>query len=333
MLQLRNTTPFSARLAAMPDEQGVESLYIIVKGSFRIGSKWTLLEEQSPPLEGDLHWGEPSGSSLKYASDFLPDKVATDFAVIGFACAPDMKPVTKLDVGVAVADKRKQIRVYGDRVWDRGQISSPMEFERMPLVYERAYGGSIYDGETLVDSDVRNPVGRGFSGGRSYQEMNGERLPNLENPRQPIRGVDDRPEPACFGFCAPHWYPRAGFAGTFDQAWQTERAPYLPLDFDKKFLNAAHPDLICDGFLLGGERVTITHMHPGGVLDFELPSVRMIARITASSEDSVGFNLETVVVEPEQLCLSMVWKSKVVCTQGVLKVKQVAIHLQRQDRI
>lgn len=329
MLQLRNSTPFAARLAVMPDEGGIESIYIIVKASFRISSRWTLLEEQPFPNEQDCYWGEPGQSSLKYPSDFHPEKPATDFAVIGSACAPDMKAVRTLDVDLAIAGRQTRIRVYGDRVWDGGRISSPDAFETMPIIYERAFGGSIYQEGQLVSSDARNPVGQGFAGGRSYKCMEGERLPNLEDPRTLIASIDDTPDPACFGFCAPHWSPRAGFAGTYDDGWQKERAPYLPLDFDKRFFNAAHPALVCDGFLRGGERVEISNMHPEGDLDFALPKVQMVAHLSGPAEHSLGFNLETILVEPGDRRLSMVWKSKFSSDRSTLEIKTITINLRR----
>ena len=45
------------------------------------------------------------------------------------------------------------------------------------------------------------------------------------------------------------------YAGTYDKKWQEERAPLLPRDFSKRFLNAAAPGLVAPGYLRGDETV------------------------------------------------------------------------------
>lgn len=335
MLQLKNTTPFAANMALLPDEQGIEAIYVNVRGSFRIGPQWTLSEKQPPPATADVYWGDPASSSLKLASDYHIGKVATDVVMIGNACARDERPVHQLDVTLSVANRRKTVRVYGDRVWDQRRISAPEPFEHMPLLYERAFGGrwegSKEDAAEVLMADQRNPVGLGYAGGRDHSAMEGQPLPNLEDPRSLIRSIDDEPEPACFGFRAPHWRPRALFAGTYDEAWQRERMPYLPLDFDKRFLNGAHPDLICDGFLQGGEAVEIIGMRPEGKLQFSLPRVHLRGRVagTGIPSEILGFNLETVLLQPNDLEVSMVWKAKVSCDKNTLKVGRINVSLHR----
>src|SRR5690625_5122099 len=129
--------------------------------------------------------------------------------------------------------------------------------------------------------------------------MEGQLLPNLEDPANLIQSVDDCPEPACFGFRAPNWQPRAGFAGTYDQHWQERRAPYLPDDYNSRFCNAAHPDLIYPGYLQGGEPVEITNMHPEGKLKFTLPYLKLVAR----DRKSTRLNSSHVAISYAVFCL------------------------------
>lgn len=330
MLQLKNTTPFASNINVLPDEKGIDSLYINVKASFNIGSQWTLAEEQKPPQAEDVYWDEPVSSSLKYASDFHLGKPATDVVMLGEACAPGQASVRQLDVNLAVANLSKTIRVFGDRFWRNGQISAPAAFQTMPLVYERAFGGIQRGEEGVIAAEERNPVGVGFRGTRADREMEGTALPNLEDPRCLIRSESDCPEPACFGFRAPNWQPRAALAGTYDDQWLQSRAPYLPDDYSRSFVNAAHPELVCDGFLQGGEGVVITNMHPEGELRFNLPCINLVGRVDmAGATEAPRFNLETVILEPNQLQVSLVWKAKVRCDKKTLKIKQVSIALSR----
>jgi hypothetical protein len=316
MLQLHNNTPFAASMALFPNEEAIDTLYVMVKASFSIADKLTLTDEQAKPVAADVYWTEPGKSSLKYASDFHTGKPATDIIMLGHACTPGKQEATQLDVQVSVGQVNKAVRVYGDRQWRDGQMTRPATFTTMPMVYERAYGGVRFVDGRLAESETRNPVGRGFAGSRKTEEMNGVPLPNLEDPSNLIASPQDQPAPACFAASAPNWQPRVGFAGTYDEKWQTTRAPYLPEDFDKRFLNVAHPDLVYPDYLQGGESVRITNMHPRGDLDFEVPRVQMIS-------------LETLILEPNQLQMSLVWRASVSCDKQALKISEIKIALMR----
>ncbi len=330
MLQLKNNTPFAAAFALFPNEQGVDTLYTMVKATFNIGQQWTLAESQLEPQKEDVFWGEPGKSSLRLASDFHIGKATTDIVMTGLACALEKQAVRQMDVSLSVGSVGKTIRVFGDRQWNQGLITSPQPFTTMPLVYERAFGGvDIAEGKIRLGEE-RNPVGGGFSGNKSRSEMDGVALPNLECPNQLIQYHDDIPIPACFGPIAPHWQPRAASAGTYDELWQTNRAPYLPEDYHPRFMNIAHSDLIYPSFLQGGEPVKITGMHPLGELNFNLPILKLRNKIQIEdSEISFNFNCETLLLDPNQLQLSMVWRSAFACDKKALKVKQISVSMMR----
>ena len=330
MLQLHNNTRFATGMALFPNEDAIDTLYVIVKATFNIGAELTLADEQAPPVESDVYWTEPGKSSLKYASDMHTGKPAADIVMLGHACVPEKKEATQLDVNLTVGRVSKTVRVFGDRQWQDGKITKPAPFRTMPMVYEKAYGGvHIANGE-VAGTETRNPVGRGYAGTRKSGDMNGVPLPNLEDPRQLIREPGDQPAPACFGFCAPHWQPRVAHAGTYDDIWRKTRAPYLPKDFDKRFLNMAHPDLIFPGALLGGEPVSIGHMHPAGALKFEVPSLRLVTRVKLAGREEVPEpQLETLIIEPNLLRFSMVWRAALPCDKQLLKVSEVKIATSR----
>lgn len=330
MLQLKNATPFAAKIAVFPNEKGIDTLYSIVKGSFLLENAWVLADEQLPPQEEDEYWGEPGQSSIKAASDFHIGKPATDIVMVGEACAPQGRAVSLIDVELCVGQVNKKVRVYGDRVWQRGQISSPKPFTTMPLTYERAFGGRHQIDDKKYLAEERNPVGCSFKGKRSSNEMEGTLLPNIENPDQLIQYQNDTPEPAGFGFCAPDWLPRRQFAGTYDEAWQKKRAPYLPKDFNSSFLNAAHPDLIYPGYINGGEELYIKNMHPDGEIRTSIPQVNIKCDIELKGQThSPLMNLETLILEPNQKQLSMVWRAAFECDKQVLNINEIVLKLTR----
>jgi hypothetical protein len=332
MLQLKNNSPFQASIAVFPNEQGVDTLYVIVKGTFSLGETTRLAEKQRAVVLADEYWGKPGTSSIKYTSEAHLSKPCTDVVVIGEACAPDRRPVRQLDVSIAVADRRKSLRIFGDRRWEKGvfgmRMSEAVPFETMPLVYERAFGGMhlINPDKNEIVFEPRNPVGCGFVGKRKNEEINGMKLPNLEDPTCPITKPPHKPTPVGFGFISPAWEPRKSFAGTYDDVWQKTRAPYLPDDFRSEYFNAAHPDLICNGYLRGGEPVEVINASPRGPLRFKLPICQVEAAVRlAGKTASPPCNLETVLIEPSAAMLCLTWRAELPCDKKVLKVEQVEL--------
>ena len=333
MLQLKNQTPFAAQLALFPNAQGVDSLYIIVKATFNIGLQWTLADEQQPLQAADEHWtDDPASSSLKTASDFHIGKPTTDIIMLGHAWAPQEREVQHMDVSLTVANLSKVIRVFGDRQWHNGGISAPQPFTSMPLVYEKAFGGMQKNGDQVILSEDRNPVGCGFTGKLTAKQVQGQALPNLEDPRQLIQNVGDVVNPACFSYISPSWLPRRSFAGTYDDNWQKNRAPYLPMDFNPRFFNMAHADLVCPSYLIGGESVQIVGVNPGGPITFNLPVVGIAASVAVKNRiERPVFNLETLVIEPDLMKLSLTWRAAMVCDKEALKIREVIVNLTRSQ--
>jgi hypothetical protein len=331
MLQLRNHTPFAAHLAVLPDTEGVDTVYLTVKGTFAVGDTTEIAETQVPVVLADEYWGEEGASSLKYASEIHPSKSATDVVLVGQAWAPHGKPATSVDVALRVAGRTKVVRVVGDREWSPGTVgarhSAPKPFVSLPLVYERAFGGThVVEKDKKVLFEPRNPVGRGFVGKRSGRELEGLSLPNLEDPRSPVQSVDDRPAPAAFGYVSPAWEPRKSYAGTYDEAWMRSRAPYLPKDFNPRFFNAAHPDLVMPGFLKGGERVDVLNASERGTLGFSVPECPVSAQMSIAGDvHAPTFRLETVLIEPDEGRACLTWRAAVACDKKVLAVHLVEL--------
>ncbi len=331
MLQLKNQTPFAAVMALFPDADGIETLYVTVKATFDLGGGPHIADEQLPPLVGDQFWADPETSSVKYASDMHLAKPTTDVALVGRARPPQERAVPQLDVTFSAAEHRKTVRVFGNRTWRKdGKATPPEPFESVPLAYEFAFGGThVIESEAPEElAEVRNPVGRGFRGKRKDAEMAGLPLPNIEDPAALVEKVGDKAVPQGFGFVAPFWMPRMAYAGTYDEAWQKKRAPYLPEDFDPRFFNAAHPDLVFDRYLEGGEPIEILNASRHGPLQFSLPACALQAAVNiAGSVETPPLNLETVLVEPDRPRLCLTWRAAQPCDKKALKIEEVAIAL------
>lgn len=325
MLQLENQTPFKPAFAVLPDRFGIDTLYVIVKATVSLRPALSLAEEQIPPTLADEYVDDPATSSLKYGSEMHLGKTGTDVLLIGHAWAPEKRPITRMQVGLSVGGRQKVILVTGDRVWRDGQPSQPIPFESMPLIWERAFGGIHRHGDK-VTAEERNPVGCGFSGGRSARDVEGLMVPNLEDPSAPLQQIGPVSTPACFAPIAPSWLPRRTFAGTYDERWQRERAPYLPDDFDPRFFQCAVPEFAFDRYLQPGETVQAVGVAPDGPLAFTIPPSHLTVTVTvAGSTQTPPANLETLVIEPDQNRACFTWRAAVPCDRKALKVEKIVL--------
>jgi hypothetical protein len=332
MLQLNNQSRFAPAIHLLADGDGVDTLFVVARGTFALATQPAFLPAQPPPIAGDEYWGAPGASSLKYASDVHVGKVGTDVVLVGSAHAPAGRPVGEMLVALEVAGRAKVLRVVGDRHWrptSRSKSSStsgstpPLPFATMPLLYERAFGGPMLDGNPVGRG---NPIGRESSGRRSARDAAGESLPNVEDPRWPLRQLGDAPPPAGFGFVAPSWLPRRGYAGTYDADWKRARAPFLPRDYDCRFSNAASADLVFERPLHGGESVQLDGVSPEGRVRLNLPVVRpRVAIRIAGGWERPPAVLETVLFEPDLGRFSLGWRAAVRCDKRALRIETVAI--------
>src|SRR5205814_119154 len=99
-------------------------------------------------------------------------------------------------------------RVFGDRVWNSSRAGAAIEwvapFTRMPLIWERAFGGTDQT-EHGPSAEPRNPVGTGFHAKGGTRPVDGSPLPNIENPSCLLEAPFQTPIPAGFAPIAPHW--------------------------------------------------------------------------------------------------------------------------------
>ena len=89
MLQLENRTPFAGTILLLPDADGVDSVYAIVKGAFTLGDPLTVADEQIPIAVAAEYHGEPDRSSIRVPSDISLMKPGADVLLMGHAYAPD----------------------------------------------------------------------------------------------------------------------------------------------------------------------------------------------------------------------------------------------------
>ena len=321
MLELDNRTPYAAERTIVMNKAGEKSWVVAVKATYHVRMDGTteLAEVQKPLFYSAQHIGEPGKSSILYEADMIPTKPATDVLVNGQAYAPAGKPTAAVDVSIRVGPLKKRLRVFGDRHWYTGILgrmkqSSPVKFKRMPITYERAFGGwDVTDPDPAKQRLYsQNPIGRGFATKKHH--LKGGTMPNVEHPSHLISAWNDRPAPGGFGAIASYWSPRLDWGGTYDEEWREGKFPLLPDDFDDRFYQSALPDQQVGEFLRGGEDVTLENLTESGSLHFPLPKVRLnfLTRFGKQKQEHRA-SLQTVVIEPDASQVIMVWQTSLAC--------------------
>ena len=210
---------------------------------------------------------------------------------------------------------------------------------------DRLDAGARLSGEALAkhpDGDaapvahtacVYNPVGTGWLEAWYASALGVERwpAPRIEAPGAElsaalfdrlVRGevrAGELPElsPRGLGVVARPWQPRLARAGTFDDRWLADVWPDMPGDFDMAYWNGAPPEMQCV-HLVGGERVELWNLLPGGALAeggrrtclFTVPDAGVAARFTGASGATAwaALPIDTLIIDLESMRLSVVWR-------------------------
>ena len=328
MWEVVNHTPFKAERGFVRDLNGAEISLVAVRGTFTFGQAGSLqiAEEQSAVCRVPEYMGEPGRSSLRCDHDFVRTKLRTDVLVHGYAYAAPSCPVSHVDVSINVGPVCKRLRIWGDRTWKSSVFGlrpdAPKPFERMPITYERAYGGSAPASDSRdMCQTTHNPIGLGFA------PSHGQAVPNVEYPDHPVGSSGWKQRPAGFGPIPPDWSPRRELAGTFNAAWEHSRMPLLPLDFQEAHFQCAPTDQQSPGFLRGGEEVLLVGLTPDGSCGFRLPRVTLgfRTRIDGGTVDHRA-DLHTVLLEPEARRVTLVWQTALPCHHSLYGLERTTVY-------
>lgn len=341
MWLLENISPFRAERTWVRDRDGSEIWIVAVRAVFDIHPDGSLerADGQQDVVRTPVFVGDPAASGLVYDSDLVRTKVATDVVLHGHACSPSRSPVASLDVRLKVGPLQKTLTVHGDRVWERGfglgvRPSDAVPFTTLPIVYERAFGGTRPPRPGSSSEPVwepRNPIGVGLA--KDASDLIDTPVPNVEYPDQPVTQWKHTGAPAAFAPIPQAWLPRRAYAGTYDETWMRERQPLVPEDFDDRHYQCAPADQQVAGFLKGGESVELTNLSAvSPVLRFALPQV-VLGFTTYFSDGEVRHHradLHTVILEPDYPRVILVWHTAVPCHAKVLKLQETVVRTKQR---
>lgn len=227
---------------------------LIIKSTFDLDPlvrKLALSSEPMPLVRQVLD--TPFG--VLHGECFLKKK-GIDLCLLGTVRRP--AAVQQATVRLSLGERTWELRVYGDRRWQRKPgasteltlVPSPPEpFTELALGYERAFGGErLFGGMPFPCPD--NPRGRGYYG--TPEEALDQLLPNIEDgasPEQREFSAEQPPKVAGFGPYPSFWALRSRDSVTLDaeQKRVTSVSPSL--------FNHAHPALVLDALPRGASIV------------------------------------------------------------------------------
>ena len=296
-MDLANTTPMTARLLlGQTGDPELLSGCLLAKATYRFDHNGDLvmdLERPEPVLTAD----RPTALGLLPREDLLFCRDHLEVITLGSAVAPG--GARELDVTLEVGDRRRTLRVSGDRVWDpaTGAMTGAEPFTTMPLTWARAFGGQQevwLTPDTAVDvAHPLNPAGRGFDPeplvlglARGVYTADGfprreprRPLPNVEDPEHAVCTPSDDPLPCCW---APAPLDSTLFLARLGGAIDAEAQPARPADpetlaarsLNPEVLHRAHPAWVIPP-PAHGALVRMEGLTPWGRAAFSLPRPRL----------------------------------------------------------
>lgn len=220
-------------------------------------------------------------------------KPCSEFLVYGACHAAE--PVQRKECRVQVGETGKSLKIIGPRFYRDNRVTEPEPFTRMPVLWDRAYGGPGHD---------FNPNGKGHAP-----------LPDGLFPLPNVVGADDStpdsapdspPQPVGFTAVPQTWPCRRELLGEYDAAWLRGRYPGLPERTSPEFCCAAPKDQRMPGYFSGGESILIRGMHPEReLLRGVVPPLRGRAFVLRRQADGDVFEelpcrMETLWLFPER---------------------------------
>jgi hypothetical protein len=312
------------------DARGAEFYAVVVKATYTwdAAGNTTLTDVPEAVAEEDVYADptRPGETSVVLEADLVPQKPRIDVVLLGAIDLPTA--VEQIDVTLAVGERiRKTARVYGDRRYMPSMFADlapdrPRPFQRMPIAWERCFGGM--DPEHPKTLEPRNPQGVGLR--HHARALEARPAPNFEDPRHLIGSWRDRPRPIGFGPVGRWWQPRIQLGGTYDEAWREDRFPLLPFDFDPRYYNCAPEDQQLDRYLVG-EEVKLTYMTRAGHDRFRLPAFEVPVRFSERHQrtTSAVIRPDTVIIEPAERRFSVLGRAVHYPRPNIVALRQVLV--------
>ncbi|VFR56867.1 putative exported protein [plant metagenome] len=256
-------------------------------------------------------------SSLQRESELLPFKPHADVLINGDAIAPDGLAAGNWLAGVRIGGWSKLLKVSGPRNWERDRhgkwrLSAPEAAERVPLLYEHAYGGTVASAQAgEVEACDENPCGIGYLGQTTPESSEAVLpVPAIEYPDDVTPAEPGRIQRvAGFGAIPMHWQPRARRLGTVDIDAIRRDGPAYPDDFDPAYWQTAPADQWLP-YLARGQEVELFNLVEGEPkVAFDLPRWLGFAAVRSGGSNRYpDMRVDTLAIDTLARTVRLNWR-------------------------
>ncbi|MFD1343710.1 DUF2169 family type VI secretion system accessory protein [Litorisediminicola beolgyonensis] len=313
--------PGAHQMAGAMDVRGREYMVLVVRSTLAFpdvpGGVARAAAEQTPLVYADTFTGAPGFSATLWETDFAFRKARCDVVVQGAAYAPGGRAAERVPVGLRVGGWSKGLNVVGYREWrvfgPSVAATRPHPFTRAQFSYDTAFGGvdRLDPDDKTPPAYLPNPHGRGFASFRNQALLNGAPLPNTEELGREVTSPYEEYRPMALGPVSRAAPQRLRFAGTYDENWEKNIFPFLPPDFDERYLQQVGEDQQIDPPAPGTE-VVLRNLTPAGNEAFRLPNLDLPVVIFDARGDTVLDRVmrpDTLLFDTETRRVSAVWRA------------------------
>lgn len=261
---------------------------LIVKATFRLDETMAPLDPE-PIYRSERHYRGNATNSVLRPDDLAPYRGHAEVLFTGHAHAPGGRPVTAHSARLGVFRDAplvdKTLHIHGDR-----SGGSPAPFLKMPIVYERAFGGAGWDA---------NPIGVGFAPGKEPDLT----AANIVNPADPALT-------AGFGPLSRNWRIRRRLLGKTSRKDIDRALAAIPSGFDWSYFHSAPADQRCE-LLHGDEWIVLDGLHAERPrIQVRLPGARALVRVQGlgRAEQALELRADTLHIDGDDAVCSLVWR-------------------------
>jgi hypothetical protein len=268
-MELVNRTPFPAGMfrTAVGDDRIAAA--VVARVTYDLTASGLVPSAEQPWKFSPAPWEGPYGPM---DGDEVFYRGGVDVFVFGHARAEGGRDARQIDVTIEVAEFRRRVVVFGDRVWERqGRTlapSAPRPFRALPLTLAHAYGGKAeWDG--LAVPFPYNADGKGYY--LEEEQAVGRPLPNIEDPERLVRRWDERPDPVGVTPC-----PQVNGLRLREGLDCDDKC--MPRGIRPSLFNAAFPRMIAPR-VQPGDRGRLSGVQEAGPLVFTIPPTELQVRL------------------------------------------------------